>query len=150
MRMNREQIARLVPHAGAMCVLDAVVDADAQRLHATASSHRDPANPMRAGDRLGAACGIEYAAQAMALHAALQSSGDPAPVDGGRFGMLVSVRDVLAGVARLDSIDAPLEIEVELLAGEAGGALYAFRVSAGDARLLEGRASVIPDAGSRR
>ena len=43
-----------------------------------ASSHRAADNPLRAHGRLGAACGIEYAAQAMAVHGALLAPPDSA------------------------------------------------------------------------
>ncbi len=54
-----------------MCLLDAVRDWSAEAITCTATSHTDPANPLRADGRLGAANGIEYAAQAMAIHGAL-------------------------------------------------------------------------------
>ena len=54
-----------------MCLLDAVLDWDDARITCRATSHADPANPLRADGRLGAANGIEYAAQAMAVHGAL-------------------------------------------------------------------------------
>ena len=49
-----------------MCLLDTVVDWSDTSISCSAISHRDPANPLRAEARLGAANGIEYAAQAMA------------------------------------------------------------------------------------
>jgi predicted hotdog family 3-hydroxylacyl-ACP dehydratase len=54
-----------------MCLLDEVIGWDAERITCTSSSHRSVDNPLRARGRLGIACGIEYAAQAMAVHAAL-------------------------------------------------------------------------------
>ena len=60
-----------LPHQGSMCLLDAATAWDAQHIRCTASSHRHADNPLRAHDRLGTACGIEYAAQAMAAHGAL-------------------------------------------------------------------------------
>jgi predicted hotdog family 3-hydroxylacyl-ACP dehydratase len=56
-----------------MCLLDRVVHWDSQRIHCRASSHRSADNPLRSRDQLSAACGIEYAAQAMAVHGALQA-----------------------------------------------------------------------------
>jgi len=131
-----------LPHQGSMCLLDAVTDWDDQHIRCTASSHRHADNPLRAHDRLGAACGIEYAAQAMAAHGALLAAVDDAP----RAGYLASVRSVELQVARLDDIAADLEIEAERLSGDGNTILYGFRVSAAGRELLSGRAAVILDA----
>lgn len=131
-----------LPHQGSMCLLDAVAGWDAQRIRCTASSHRRADNPLRAHDRLGAACGIEYAAQAMAAHGALLAAADDAP----RAGYLASVRSVELQVARLDDIAADLEVEAERLSGDDTTILYGFRVSAAGRELLSGRAAVILDA----
>ena len=131
-----------LPHQGSMCLLDAVTEWDAQRIRCTASSHCAPDNPLRAHDRLGAACGIEYAAQAMAAHGALLAAADNPP----RAGYLASVRGVELHVARLDDIAADLEVEAERLSGDDNTILYGFRVSAAGRELLSGRAAVVLDA----
>ena len=131
-----------LPHQGSMCLLDGVTDWDGQHIRCMATSHRDFANPLRAHDRLGAACGIEYAAQAMAAHGALLAPADSAP----RAGYLASVRSVELNVMRLDDIAADLEVEAERLSGDGNTILYGFRVSAAGRELLSGRAAVILDA----
>lgn len=131
-----------LPHQGSMCLLDAVSDWDVQRIRCTASSHRRADNPLRARNRLGATCGIEYAAQAMAAHGALLAAADSAP----RAGYLASVRGVDVQVARLDDIAADLNIEAERLSGDDNTILYGFRVSAAGCELLSGRATVVLDA----
>jgi predicted hotdog family 3-hydroxylacyl-ACP dehydratase len=131
-----------LPHQGSMCLLDAVTDWDAQHIRCTATSHRNVDNPLRAHDRLGAACGIEYAAQAMAAHGALRVAADGAP----RAGYLASVRGVELHVAQLDDIAADLEVEAERLSGDDNTILYGFRVSAAGRELLSGRAAVVLDA----
>jgi len=131
-----------LPHQGSMCLLDAVTAWDAQHIRCTASSHRHAANPLRAHDRLGAACGIEYAAQAMAAHGALLAAADGAP----RAGYLASVRGVELHVTRLDDLAADLEIEAERLSGDDNTILYGFCVSAAGRELLSGRAAVVLDA----
>ena len=142
MSLDHAWLLAHLPHQGSMCLLDAVTDWDTQRIRCTASSHRDAANPLRAHDRLGAACGIEYAAQAMAAHGALLAGADAAP----RAGYLASVRSVELYVARLDDIVADLDIEAERLSGDGNTILYGFRVSAAGRELLSGRAAVILDA----
>ena len=131
-----------LPHQGSMCLLDAVTAWDAQHIRCAASSHRHADNPLRAHDRLGAACGIEYAAQAMAAHGALLAAANSAP----RAGYLASVRGVELHVTRLDDIAADLDVEAERLSGDGNTILYGFRVSAAGRELLSGRAAVVLDA----
>jgi predicted hotdog family 3-hydroxylacyl-ACP dehydratase len=142
MSLDHAWLLAHLPHQGSMCLLDAVTEWDAQRIRCTAKSHRDADNPLRAHDRLGAACGIEYAAQAMAAHGALLAAADDAP----RAGYLASVRGVELQVARLDDIAAELEVEAERLSGDGNTILYGFRVSAAGRELLSGRAAVVLDA----
>ena len=142
MPLDRAWLSAHLPHQGSMCLLDAVTGWDAQRIRCTASSHRRADNPLRAHDRLGAACGIEYAAQAMAAHGALLAAAGSAP----RAGYLASVRGVDLHAARLDDIGADLDVEAERLSGDDNTILYGFSVSAGDRLLLSGRATVVLDA----
>ena len=149
-----------------MCLLDEVLDWDAQHIRCRTATHRAPDNPLRSHDRLGIACGIEYAAQAMALHGALAGGAANGAVDGAanvaadgapdtiagrssRVGLLASVRDVRLVVLRLDDIESDLICEVTHLAGDSLTALYEFALRDRDRSLLSGRASVILDAGGR-
>jgi predicted hotdog family 3-hydroxylacyl-ACP dehydratase len=128
-----------------MCLLDTVLEFDPQHIRCRAVSHRDPANPLRHAGRLGVACGIEYAAQAMAAHGAAMAElgGDARP----RAGFLASVRGVELRVDRLDDVAADLEVEAVRLSGDSNNILYAFSVRAAGQTLLSGRAAVILDAG---
>ncbi len=126
-----------------MCLLEAVLEWDGARVLCRATSHRDGDNPLRAHDRLGAACGIEYAAQAMAVHGALLASDSTAP----RAGYLTSVRDVALRVSRLDDLFEDLDVEAWLNTGDGNNVLYRFSVRAGQRELLCGRAAVMLDNG---
>ena len=125
-----------------MCLLDAVREWSGEAITCTASSHTDPANPLRANHRLGAANGIEYAAQAMAIHGALLAGNDGQP----RQGYLTSVRGVTLHAARLDDLAGELIVRAERLSGDANNILYQFSVSHADRCLLAGRAAVVLDA----
>ena len=155
--LDHAWIAAHIPHQGSMCLLDAVLHWDSQHLVCCATSHRQAGNPLRQFDRLGAACGIEYAAQAMAVHGVLvadhgrvpdpnRTPDDDRPTLGRPGGLLVSLRAVQLHVARIDDIPAALEVCVERLSGDARMLLYRFRVATGDRLLLDGRASVVLDA----
>lgn len=127
-----------------MCLLDHVEAWDQQHIQCRAISHRAADNPLRAYSRLGAACGIEYAAQAMAVHGALL-----APLDGARakVGYLISVRRTMLHVLRLDDIAADLLVEATCITHGENNILYHFRISAARRLLLEGRAAVVLNAG---
>lgn len=140
MLLGRDWIAAHLPHRDAMCLLDGVLAWDERRVLCRAVSHRDIANPMRVGGQLPAACGIEYGAQAMAVHGALLSRGALHP------GVLASVRSVRLHVARLDDVPGLLEVSAERLSGEGGHVLYEFIVAGDAGELLRGRAAVVLDA----
>ena len=126
-----------------MCLLDYVEAWDQQRIQCRASSHLAADNPLRAYGRLGAACGIEYAAQAMAVHGALVAPLDSASP---RVGYLVSVRGTQLHVPRLDDIAADLLVEAACITRSENNILYQFSVSAAGRLLLDGRAAVVINA----
>ena len=140
--LARAEIARMIPHAGRMCLLDEVAAWDATTIRCLARSHRDAANPMRAGGELPALCGIEYAAQAMAVHGRLSSTIESRP----RAGYLASVSDVVCAVRRLDDAHGDLMIEAEKLAGDEARAQYRFTISSDHTRILTGKAAVVLSA----
>ena len=140
--LDHRWIAAHIPHQGSMCLLDEVLTWDAAELRARATSHRSPDNPLRADGRLGAATGIEYAAQAMAVHGVLLA-GDGQPLG---VGYLASVRSVRLHTDGLDDVSEDLDVRVQRLSGDAEVILYAFDISAGGRTLIDGRASVVLDA----
>ena len=141
--LDHAWIARHIPHQGRMCLLDRVESWDSERIECRANSHRAIDNPLRAYGRLGAACGIEYAAQAMAVHGALLVPPETAAA---RVGYLVSVRGAQLRVSRLDDISADLVVEATCITRSENNILYQFSVSAAGRLLLDGRAAVVLDA----
>ncbi len=135
-------LAAHLPHQGSMCLLDGVEECSEQHIVCRAGSHGDPANPLRAGGRLGIAIGIEYAAQAMAAHGAMLSPAGGRP----RLGYIASVRGVELLDERLDRSE-PLRVRAERISGDAHSVLYNFELSAAGACLLRGRAAVVLRAG---
>ncbi|MDP3744929.1 MAG: 3-hydroxylacyl-ACP dehydratase [Methylotenera sp.] len=141
--LNHAWIAAHIPHQGNMCLLDKVETWDQEKIVCSASSHYAVDNPLRAHDQLGIACGIEYAAQAMAVHGALLA---PADSERPRVGYLVSVRGVMMAATRLDDIQADLLITASCIMSGENNILYQFRINADDKLLLEGRAAVVLNA----
>ena len=100
MALDRSWIEQHIPHKGRMCLLDEVLNWDATQIRCRSATHRTTDNPLRAHGRLGAVCGIEYAAQAMAVHGALVGASAPLASS-----MSEQVRDSLgACVAYLASV----------------------------------------------
>lgn len=142
MFINKADIAKLIPHAGAMCLLDGVVQWGPAQIRCVSRTHRDLENPLRAGGQLPAVCGIEYAAQAMAVHGGL------AGVIGGKpkAGYLVSLRDVILRTSRLDDLAGDLIVDAEQLMGDQSRVIYQFTLQVGGVEVLSGRATVVLDA----
>lgn len=82
-------IARLVPHQGAMCLWQRILAVDPASVRVATDSHRDPRNPLRSDGRLRAVHLCEYGAQAMAVHGGLLALQGAGPV---QRGFLVALR----------------------------------------------------------
>ena len=136
MQLTRAEIRTRIPHSGSMCLLEGVRRWDQTTLDAYAISHRDPQNPLRGAERLHAVIGVEYAAQAMAVHGGLLASG------GAQMGFLASVRDLRLFKERLDDLPEELEIHVERISGSLESFIYAFIVATRGEVALSGRIAV--------
>jgi predicted hotdog family 3-hydroxylacyl-ACP dehydratase len=138
--LSREAIGALVPHAGAMCLWDEVVEWNDDSIRLRARNHRDPAHPLRGDGRLRAVHLCEYGAQAMAVHGGLlaQRGGAVAAA-----GMLVALRGVALHVARIDDLPGPLECVAQMLVAGEASQQYRFRITHAGALLAEGRAAVM-------
>ena len=133
----------LIPHRGAMCLIDEIVAWDRESIRARSRSHRDSGNPLRSDGRLRAVHLCEYGAQAMAVHGGLiarEAGGAATP------GFLVALRAVELFVDRIDDLPDALDIEARPLLGDANGWQYAFRVEHAGALLASGRAAVLAQA----
>lgn len=158
MRLDRAWIARRIPHHGAMCLLDEVIFWSAERISCRSGTHHSADNPLRAHGALGIACGIEYAAQTMAVHGAL-IAGDASlagasgvmepPQNAPVAGFLAGVRGVRFHVLRLDGVQGDLTCHAARIAGDLKSALYEFELRSHAMCLLAGRATVLLDANIR-
>jgi predicted hotdog family 3-hydroxylacyl-ACP dehydratase len=153
--MNQQDanaLLALLPHGPAMRLIAQVLAVDASSIRCRITSHRDLHNPMRreGAQGLGAACGVEMAAQAIAMHAAhlaLEASGGTPP-NQPRGGMLTSVRDLQLTCDRLDTIASDLLVLATFTTGDANAALYSFALwdeaqGSEQQALLTGRVSVV-------
>jgi predicted hotdog family 3-hydroxylacyl-ACP dehydratase len=142
--LDREGIARLVPHSGAMCLLSRLEEWDVQHIVCGAHNHRDAHHPLRTRGGLLSCTLIEYAAQAMALHGALIGRAAGQHI---RAGYLASVRGTQLHVLTLHDLPAAqpdeLRIEATRQAGDERQILYAFAVHHAGRVLADGRAAVV-------
>jgi predicted hotdog family 3-hydroxylacyl-ACP dehydratase len=146
MQLNRAWIEAHIPHRGSMCLIDAVVNWSSERISCRSGGHRAADHPLRVHGRLGVACGIEFAAQAMAVHGALLAdASDAKPL----AGFLASVRGVRLHVVRLDEVQSDLICNALRIAGDQATTLYEFELRSSTMRLISGRATVV-DANFRR
>jgi predicted hotdog family 3-hydroxylacyl-ACP dehydratase len=139
-QLDHAAIAARIPHAGRMCLLDSVLGWSQEDIRCSIVGHGDPAHPLRTPGGLLAPSAIEYAAQAMALHASLCQQDGQAPLPG----FIASARNVNLHVARLDLQPGPLGVLATKLAGDATRAMYAFELNdVHGRRLVDGRVAVV-------
>ena len=132
--LDHAAIAARIPHSGRMCLLDRVIHWDGGGVRCAATSHRDTDNPLREAAGLPVWAGIEYAAQAAAVHGALIHQ-HRAP----RAGVLAALRNVNARCGRLDEIELELLLDATLMHSDPAGGIYAFEMRAGEDLLLSGQ-----------
>ncbi len=139
--LGHKEILELIPHAGSMCLLDEVLNWNAVLVRCLSRRYHELDNPLRRTDgKLGAACGIEIAAQAMAVHGRLTAPADTPPMPG----YLVSLRNVRLAAPVLDGGTGDLLlVEAHLMAGGKDSASYEFVVSSRGTPWVEGRAVVL-------
>ena len=135
MQLNPKNIEALIPHSGTMSLLNKILKWDEDHIVCLANSHRGIQNPLRNEDILSSVCGVEYAAQAIAVHSAL-SMGEPRP------GLLVSIKNLHLSVSRLDDIESDLTINAEMLMRDKDFLIYQFRIFSESRNLLSGRAII--------
>ncbi|MEE9331584.1 MAG: 3-hydroxylacyl-ACP dehydratase [Methylophilaceae bacterium] len=138
--IDKAWIEAHIPHQGGMCLLEHVTNWNEQSISCSATSHQLTNNPLRYREQLSTACGVEYAAQAMAVHGALLTSTDQ---KNPRAGFLLSIRGTTVHHPRLDNIKQALTIEATRIHSSESSILYTFTLYATDDLLLEGRAAVM-------
>ncbi|HSV84885.1 MAG TPA: hydroxymyristoyl-ACP dehydratase [Ramlibacter sp.] len=144
MKIARATIAQLVPHAGAMCLLDAVTAWDAQAISCTSAAPL-PDHPLAREGRVPAIAAAEYAAQATAVHGALLE-----PSDRPRAGMLAALMEVRLGTQVVPADEGALAIRAEVLGRSAAGCLYRFEVATACTPIVSGRLLVALQAEETR
>ncbi|HYM47226.1 MAG TPA: hydroxymyristoyl-ACP dehydratase [Burkholderiaceae bacterium] len=140
------RLEQLLPHTGRMRLIDRVTSYDDERIVCESDSHRAADHPLAQDGVLSIVCGLEYGAQAMAIHGALLASA-PSPTSSAPGaappGYLVTASDLTWNVERLDQCAAPLVIEAISEFRSGNQVAYRFELRVGDEAVLTGRASVL-------
>ncbi len=136
-------IDTLLPHTGRMRLVDRIVSYDEQRIVCESDSHRVADHPLADDGVLSILCGLEYGAQAMAIHGALLAASTGPSRDRARHGFLVAASDLRWSVERLDLCASPLTIEAVSEFRSGNQVAYRFEIRASGMLLLSGRASVL-------
>ncbi|MBK8175208.1 MAG: hypothetical protein IPK66_08070 [Rhodospirillales bacterium] len=149
MLIDRAGIATLIPHAGAMCLLDGVLRWDDVSITCVTYSHRAPDNPLRSDGRLEGLNALEYGAQAAAIHGGLlarQQGRAAVP------GYLAAIRHGTLTVRDLAEVDDRLMVSAHLIHVDATGAIYDCSVNAGNTLIASARISIVnrPDGDNQR
>lgn len=137
---DRAAILSLIPHQGASCLLDAVIEWDADRIICVSQSHAASDNPLRRDGKLSPLALIEYGAQAMAVHAALLAKASGGSTE---RRLLVSAQAVGFDCEDASLLSATLHIHAERRLADAGGALYRFEIFSAAHRCAWGRVGVL-------
>ncbi len=125
-----------------MCLLDSVVHWDDRQISCQAVSHSLRDNPLRANDQLAVFAGIEYAAQAMAVHGTLCARREQ-PDTQPQMGYLAVLSNVQWQCSRLDDLVGALSITARKRTAAAKSMSYAFSLSHQAQVLLSGEAMVV-------
>jgi len=141
--LNSREIAQRLPHAGKMCLLHEVIEASSDALTAEANSHLDADNPLRLDGKIATVNGIEYAAQAMAIHGSLllselSSTASETP----QTGYIATVRNIQMAVPFIPETGAALVINVQQLMSDSNGFTYQFHIDCEQQRLISGKITV--------
>ncbi len=119
--IEHRQIAALIPHAGAMCLLDKVVSWDANSIRCLTTHHRSSDNPLKRAD--GSAPSVRR----------ICGAGDGAAWSAGRRRERCAAAGISCQPARcrlhtpfLDQVDGEIVIDAALLMGDGRGVIYPF------------------------
>ena len=125
--ISKAALCRLIPHHGAMCLLDTVErwDATSITVYDCVPSRRDESSPARqpiGGDLRTGICGTSDGGACRA-----SATGEGAST---RRGIPGSNKHLTLRATRLDDMKGDLTVQATRLVGEGGSFIYAFRVSA--------------------
>lgn len=139
--LTHQAIEHLLSHTGSMSLLNEILSADKDSLTATAISHLESNNPLRAEGSLSTVNGIEYAAQAMAVHGALLAQHSGAEYSTQK-GYIATVRNIEINKPFFPETEGVLLIQVRLLMSNDNGFTYEFHINYKQDEFISGKITV--------
>ena len=143
--LGREAIAALIPHQGAMCLLERVVEWDQRSCRAR--HEQPPRCRQSAAPRRAAACDSSLRVRRAGHGGPRRPFGASGRARARKPGFLVSLRDVKLNVDFVDQLSGELMVSARRLLESAGSWQYSFEVTQGADRLATGRAAIMARAG---
>lgn len=134
MQLSYDEIAALLPHGKAMCLINEVIAWSDGHIHCRSNRLGDSANPLCDSGELHTVLLIEYAAQAAGIHSALLNVGNRQNA----AAYIGSVKDIEILQPHTDN-GLLLDIHGECLMNNASGAIYTIAVQQQEKPLLRGR-----------
>lgn len=144
--LTHDEICKLIPHTGEMCLLDFVRSWDKKNIICLTNTHLKKDNPLRNNEGLPMLSLLEYGAQAMAVHGHLLAEKDSVVM---KEGYLAALRDIHVTKGWLSDVEDELEISAERLYAEAGNMIYTMSIYTRNKILASGRATVVAKFGGR-
>jgi len=142
--IERDELACLIPHAGLMCLNDAVIQWDPLSVICSTQSHLRKNNPLYKDKKLSALHAIEYCAQAMAIHGGLLAREQGKVL---ASGYLAALRNIELTHEYLSDIKQDLIISVKQLMAQGGNLMYEFTMyylqNEEQIKVASGRATII-------
>ena len=139
--VEKNELCRLIPHDGSMCLLDKVAEWDEKRIVCYSETHQSMDNPLRNDQGLPATALIEYGAQAMAVHGGLLSSHRDDSINQGYLASLRNI--VIEATGDVSTINTPICIEAVQIMASQGNFIYNFSIKMDQCMLVSGRATVV-------
>jgi predicted hotdog family 3-hydroxylacyl-ACP dehydratase len=137
MNVSRADVERMLEHAGDMCLLDCTTEWDNQNIYCSAPAPQ-AGHPLMRDGRVPAIAGVEYAAQAAALHGALLDTAMTP-----RAGMLAKLRDITLHRPWFPASKKSLMIHAKLISRTDGGCMYSFEVTSEQQTITSGSLMVV-------
>ena len=125
--LEKHQIEELLPHRGAMFLLERVLSSSRDDIVCATRSHLQQDNPLRHAGHLPAHAAIEYAAQATGIHGGLLNR-ELFPNAPAQMGYLAVISNAEWLVERLDDLPEELIIYARRAAVTPGGRAYRVRI----------------------
>jgi len=141
---DHASIAALIPHQGEMCLIDQVLDWDAEQISARSGTVHQSSNPLLQDGQLYTVVLVEYAAQAAAIHAALAGEG----MGRDRAAVVGAIKSLQLHVPVVATAITELTLTARCILNDPGGAIYQLSAQAADETLMEARVVlVLPQRG---